>query len=221
MESNMKRIFTALIIVLVLAFGYLYRDSLRSRARSTVKKIQPPACAFTKNVLPKMKKDAYSKHRKSGKNLPDMNLIEDNTVHKKLVNDGILVRIRKSDGYQVQPMSYGSPYVHKDMFAVLTELEQEFIKEVAKSGYTKSRFSISSASRTSKQQTELGKINPSATKGDSSHSYGASVDIFQVVGHNCEETRTILANLLIKFQKEKKLYLTPESKTIHITIRTH
>ena len=218
----MKRLVLFLVTIVLLALGYFYRHPLKSLVKSVyVNKIKTPTCAFTKGVLPKMKKDAYSRHRNSGKRLPGMELIADEDVQTKLIDNGTLVKIRNSDGYRVNSMDYGSPYLHKDMHTLVTELEQDFIKEVEKSGFSKSRFVISSASRTEVQQQALRKKNPSATKGESSHSYGASLDIFQVTGKDCAQTKIILADLIISYQKQKKLYLTPESKTIHITIRTN
>ena len=142
----MKRVLILFIIIGGLVSGYLYRGTLKSIAKSVyVNKIKTPTCSFTKSVLPKMKKDSYSKHRKSGEDLPDMELIVDEEVQTKLIDNGTLVKIGNSDGYSVQSMNYGSPYVHKDMYILLTDLEQEFINEVEKSGLSKSRFVISSA----------------------------------------------------------------------------
>ena len=122
----MKRLVIFLLVMALLASGYLYRHSLKSVAKSVyVNKIKTPTCAFTKGVLPKMRKDAYSRHRNSGKRLPGMELIADDAVQTKLIDNGTLIKITNSDGYRVNSMDYGSPYLHKDMYTLVTKLEQD------------------------------------------------------------------------------------------------
>ena len=59
-----------------------------------------------------------------------MELIADDAVQTKLIDSGTLVKITNSDGYRVNSMDYGSPYLHKDMYTLVTELEQDFVKGI-------------------------------------------------------------------------------------------
>ena len=158
-------------------------------------------------------------HRKAAASLSDAVFIADFATHTELQSKGILQPIGDSTGYIVQSMNYGTPYLHKEAVAMLEEIEERFVKGLKEANLPKAQFVISSASRTEEQQDRLRGRNRNATKGTSSHSYGASIDIPRVIGTRCSESRTILVKILSEMQAEKKLYLCPESNTIHVTVR--
>ena len=105
------------------------------------------------------------------------------------------------------------------MFAIVNEIETRFIAKNKAKGIKNVSFVISSAYRTSSDQARLRKVNPSASKGSSSHSYGVSVDIPRLEGRSCKSALPVFAAVLKEMQREKKIYLCPESKTVHITAR--
>ena len=194
----------------------IYRHLFGTSEKTSQKKI--PICSFTKGVLPKINKDDYILHQNAGQRLSDMVWIENDTIRKELIQKNILVELSNQKGYNVRHMNHGFPYVHKDMLLLIQEMEQEFLQKTAEQKLSDSKFIITSASRTEVQQAQLRPNNKNASRGKSSHSYGASVDIAFVQGEDCEQAKTILANILIDFQAKKKLLLTPESETIHVTI---
>ena len=116
--------------------------------------------------------------------------------------------------------NYGSPYVHKRTYEIIKEIESRFLEISKEQELSKMKFQIASALRTEEQQIRIRKKYPRQnTKGISSHSYGASIDISAVRGRDCEIGRIYLGKILQDMQKEKQIYLTPESTTIHVTAR--
>jgi uncharacterized protein YcbK (DUF882 family) len=72
---------------------------------------------------------------------------------------------------------------------------------------------ITSAYRTLQDQEKLRKVN----RNGSSHSYGASIDVAKLRGTHCQEAIPLFEEVIQEMQKEKMLYLCPESITVHLT----
>jgi len=84
----------------------------------------------------------------------------------------------------------------------------------------KDYFVISSMTRTEAQQENIRKLYPrAATKGFSTHSYGVSFDISEIISFGkCSSAQKALKLALSKMQSEKKILLCPETKCIHVTV---
>jgi hypothetical protein len=169
--------------------------------------------------MPFKKKNYYRLHRKSASKLTDAALISDFETQIELQSKGILVPIGDSTGYLVESMNYGSPYLHQEALEMLEEIEERYLQRQQELNLPIARFVISSAARTEEQQEALRGKTSAATKGTSSHSYGASIDIPKIIGKRCSESRELLLQILEEMQLEKKIYLCPESTTIHVTAR--
>lgn len=176
-----------------------------------------PTCAINSRTIT-LKKDQYYLHREAGEQLPGITLAHNRTQQRKLIQKEVLVSI-KNQGYSVQKMNYGTPYVHKEMQSILTELQTRFEEKQKEKALHNIDFVITSAYRTTSDQKRLQKINRNATKKTSSHSYGASVDIAKLAGKSCKQAVPLFQEVLTEMQTEKKIYLCPESNTIHITAR--
>jgi hypothetical protein len=74
--------------------------------------------------------------------------------------------------------------------------------------------------RTEDQQKIIRKLHKrTATNGKSTHSYGVSFDISQIISYqNCSIAYEALTSALEKMQKEGKILLCPESECIHVTV---
>ena len=232
-KSKIFGLFTLLIFSTFLSSGVMYKKDLQSWSyrlyHHVVKKMYPivsqskpkeKVCSFTRQVIPSMRKDAYKKHRKAGSMLQDVKYVKDNKLKSQLVESGVLVKLWNGDGFVIAKMNYGSPYVHKKTYEIIKEIESRFLEIIKEQELSEMKFQIASALRTEEQQIRIRKKYPrQATKGISSHSYGASIDISAVQGNNCEIGRIYLGKILQDMQKEKRIYLTPESTTIHVTAR--
>ena len=187
-------------------------------ALSSIKKnYYKPTCSINSRTIT-IKKDSYSLHRRAGEKLPDITLVQSRKQQQTFIQQKILVSLA-DQGFSVQKMNYGTPFVHKEMQKILVELQQRFIEKQKENELHDINFVITSAYRTTSDQKRLQKINNNATKSTSSHSYGASVDIAKLSGKGCTLAVPLFQELLTEMQTEKKLYLCPESQTIHITVR--
>ena len=213
--------FTSMTITILCAAlfvgGCWKRQSLNRLLHTKNAKSYTPSCAINSRRL-SLKKDAYPLHREQGKLLSDITLVKNNKKRDKYVHNGILVSLPKQ-GFTTQKMNYGSPFVHTKMNERLQELKRRFEQKQKENGLHNIQFVITSAYRTTSDQERLRKINPSATNGDSSHSYGASVDIARLSGKGCAQATPLFQEVLQEMQDEKTIYLCPESRTMHITLR--
>lgn len=176
-----------------------------------------PTCSINSRTI-SIKKDRYSLHRKSGKKLPGITLVQNRRQQQQLIQKEILVPL-SDQGFSVQKMNYGTPFVHRNMQQILIELQQRFQEKQERHEIQSVKFVITSAYRTTTDQKRLQRVNRNATKRTSSHSYGASVDIAKLSGKGCQKAVPLFQEVLTEMQAEKKLYLCPESNTIHITAR--
>ena len=175
-------------------------------------------CAVTLYSL-KLSHDNYSLHRQAGVNRSDIELVSSEQGRNLLIKKGVLMPLSSQKGYSVQHMNYGSPYLHHEMLSIVNEIDERFEQKMKAKGLKDVSFVISSAYRTTSDQERLRKVNKSATPGTSSHSYGVSVDIPRLKGKSCREALPLFGEVLREMQREKKIYLCPESKTLHITVQ--
>ena len=192
---------------------------LKTLKRPLQNKIKYSSCSCTWDSMPFKKKNYYRLHRKSASELTDAALISDFETQIELQSQGTLVPIGNSTGYLVESMNHGSPYLHQEALKMLEEIEERYLQRQQELNLPIAPFVISSAARTEEQQEVLRGKTSAATKGISSHSYGASIDIPKIIGKRCSESRDLLLQILEEMQLEKKIYLCPESTTIHVTAR--
>ena len=204
-----------MLSILVFAF-----QNNKKKPENTKKntRYQNPTCPINSSSI-SIHRDSYQKHIASSKKLPNIAVAKNRKQQEQLIKKGNLVPLSNSSGYLVQKMDYGSPYLHPEMLTRIHELETRFLEKLEENHLSGIKFVITSAFRTTADQKRLQKINSAAWKGTSTHSYGTSVDIAQLKGNNCALAKPLFREILNEMQKEKKFYLIPESKTIHITFR--
>ena len=190
----------------------------KNRIRRYIWPRPQPVCAVNSKSL-SFSKDDYALHRSAGEQLPQISLAENNTQRDALIQKEILVSLQNSEGYIVKPMKFGSPYVHSNMFSRIQEIEKRFVEKQKQHKISGVQFVITSAYRTLQDQEKLRKVNRNGTKGISSHSYGASIDVAKLRGTHCQEAIPLFEEVIQEMQKENMLYLCPESITVHLTAR--
>lgn len=215
--------FVAILLLIFLGTGIGYAIEPKWPLRNHLHKLLPrmvaPKCSFTRAAYPKLKHDKYALHREAAKKLSDDHYLLNNQVQQELQKQQLSQKISNSAGKKVQQMFYGTPYLHPNAIAVIDEIEAEFVAKLQEKGLPSHHFVISSASRTDEKQRSLTKVNANATMGKSAHSYGAAIDIPYVTGPQCYAAGDILADILLKYRRANRVYLTPESNTIHVTVR--
>lgn len=104
--------------------------------------------------------------------------VADTAAVDRLVDAGRLVRLPDSTRHWVvRELEQSLPYVTPDKLAVLEELGDRFHARLADAGLPPFRFQISSALRTGHLQQELRARNRNASRTQSSHEFGTTVDI--------------------------------------------
>src|SRR5687768_2226691 len=95
-----------------------------------------------------------------------------------LISSGQLVRLPDTTAYWiVRELDYSIPYVTPDAVAMLNEIGRRFHQTLDSLGVTRYRLDITSALRTPEQHAELRRRNSNASRVESSHEFGTTVDI--------------------------------------------
>jgi hypothetical protein len=104
--------------------------------------------------------------------------VADTAGIEQLVSAGRLVRLPDSTQYWVvRELDQSLPYVTPEKLAAVEELGRRFHERLSAAGLPPFRFEISSALRTGDLQRELRARNANASRGDSSHEFGTTIDI--------------------------------------------
>lgn len=90
---------------------------------------------------------------------------------------GRLVPLGESAYWVVRKLDYSQPLVVPSLRELLTEIGERFHARLAELDLPPYRMEISSALRTAEDQAALRQVNPNAVGGESTHEYGAAVDV--------------------------------------------
>lgn len=94
-----------------------------------------------------------------------------------LRHTGRLVPLGESAFWVVRKLDYSQPLVVPGLRELLTEIGARFHARLAELSLPPYRMEISSALRTAEDQAALRQVNPNAVGGESTHEYGAAVDV--------------------------------------------
>lgn len=97
---------------------------------------------------------------------------------ERLRRAGRLVPLGDSTPYWVlREMDHSVPYVTPDTRAMLEEVGRRFHARLDSLGLPRYRMKITSALRTDEDQARLRRINPNASRVESAHEFGTTVDV--------------------------------------------
>ena len=202
---------TSIIALKVLQPYYYYKLK-----RHAINWVYPPLESPCKT---KIKRDTYKLHVRVAKS-NGIPLLLTNKGISNSINNGGLIKIKKSSGFKINKLEFSKPYLSKKASLILTEIGQLFYNKTKGQAFTVTSFTRSVAS-----QKKLIKSNGNATKNTSSHSYGASFDISYIRFNgkrrvNCE-LQSELESTLTSMQKQGKIYLIYEKRNrcYHVTVR--
>ncbi len=147
-------------------------------------------------------------------------LLEKNSDVDSFLQLRKLVPVNNNPGYHIDSLTHSKPVMLPEAYEVLKEMGRLF---VAKAGNHQS-FTVTSVTRTMDNQKHLRRLNPNATKGNSSHSFGCSFDISylrfnQKHGRN-KKLQKVLEEVLLDMRNDRKIYVIVEKrvKCFHITV---
>lgn len=162
----------------------------------------------------------YIAHLKAAKSHGIKNL-KDKKVLDRYVSQGKLVKVKQRGyGYRLDKFTHSHPYLVPKANRALSEIAREFVK---KSG--QNFFVVTSLTRTKADQNRLRRVNVNASSNDSSHCFGAAIDISYIRFNHKRQVNTKLdkhlENVLKQFQKAGKIYFVKErvNRCYHIIIR--
>lgn len=167
-----------------------------------------------------IEKDAYNKHRQLAISVSNNRFLKNNDARINFIKSKHLVDVEINKGYTIAPLGHSSRHLTRLAYDRLIELGKRFNDEMELHTSNNAKFVVSSLSRTEdNEQKDLRKFEKNATTGISSHSYGVSFDISDIItSGNCSDARKILEQILKTMQEEKKILICPESNCVHVTV---
>jgi hypothetical protein len=163
--------------------------------------------------------DSYPNHIKAAKAWPNSSVVADSKLDEKK-KKGNLIKFGKKDGRKIAHLTHSHDLLHPGPAKVFDELSQRFHDEVASTSEADSKIVISSLCRTKEQQKSLMKTNRAATRGISSHSYGASIDIRNIeTSGSCKAALGKLQKVIREMKKEGKILVIREGACLHLTAK--
>ena len=145
-----------------------------------------------------------------------------------LVKKSVVIKVTENKFYQIKELTYSHPYLIPEAVDMLNEIGYRFQKAMEEKHQNHFKYRITSLLRTEQTQNKLCRRNRNATKSQSAHMYGTTVDISyknfycthsKELVYNQEAVRT-LTNVLIEMRKECKFLAVREHKQscFHLTV---
>lgn len=198
----------------VRSYNLIQFNQLKYCASRFIRKITPLSAPY----VSKIRRDKYELHVSSAISQSIQFIRSDKDI-EKYISEGKLVSVSKDKGFRIHKLSHSEPVLSEKAKSILLQIGNEFSKNT-----DGQYFTVTSLTRSNESQKKLSKVNLNASKGISSHCYGASFDISYVrfngrKGNN-QVLQKELENLLIKFQEENKVYVIYERQNscYHITV---
>jgi len=151
----------------------------------------------------------------------NIGLVKDKSHLNNLVKKGSLVAIKKRGyGYRIDNLTHSHAYLVPKGKTILNNIARDFVKQAGQNF-----FVVTSLTRTESDQNRLRRVNSNASSNDSSHCFGAALDISYIRFNHKKGTNSklekILEDILKQYQKNGKIYFVKERKSrcFHIIIR--
>jgi len=176
------------------------------------------SCACTRKSI-SAGHDHYPRHVHAAKAWPNARLATERGL-EAAVRDSVLVPFGNSPSRRIATLTHSHDLLHPGAAGVFHDLERRFAEAVRGTPEADARLVVSSLYRTTAQQKQLAGVNPSATRGRSSHSYGASIDVraLETTG-DCKRALKHFEDVLKAMRKERRLLVIREGACLHLTAR--
>ena len=148
---------------------------------------------------------------------------------KNRISEGKLVKVKSTNRYLIENMTYSSPYLTKDSKVLLEEIARRFRQKVSQKGLKGARLIVTSMTRKTESVKKLRRNNTNSSE-NSPHLYGNAFDItykrFIVrkwILTNCDKKylKDALGEVIWQLREEKKCFATYEKmqNCFHIVAR--
>jgi hypothetical protein len=134
------------------------------------------------------------------------------------ISEGKLVKIRDTNGYIIDRLTFSSPYLTKDGRKLMDEISRRFSDKVSEKGIKGVKFIVTSMTRKTEHLKRLRSYNSNSSE-NSPHLYGNAFDItykrFKArkwVLTNCDQKflKDALGEVIWELRAEKKCWATYE-----------
>jgi hypothetical protein len=218
------RIFAVLFIIFFTVYFAVSGD-----ARRRIKIIFSPSCRqYNQSVYSNKLTDRiidYSEQAKSTGIKPCRNEKE----LKGLISDGKLVRVSSGRSYLIDKLTYSYSYITPEARDLLREIGRRFREKTEGEGLNRSRFIITSMTRTTENMRGLRRNNSNAS-ANSPHLNGNAFDIsymrftsrkFFLTECDKRFFKEALAEVILDLRREKKCWATYEKNQscFHVVAR--
>lgn len=178
-------------------------------------------CSCCKKTI-RVPRNPYTRHQQAARNLPNSFFVKNDSDIRYGLSVDKLVEVKDGRGYRIDRLSHSKAMLLPEVKKLLEEMGNAYADALEGTDSEGTVFRVTSLTRTDEQQRKLARRNRNATKGASTHSYGASFDIAFMdrpnEKANCSRPTREIQKLLIKYQKEGRVLIIPEGGCMHITL---
>ena len=146
----------------------------------------------------------------------------------ELTENNKLVLVESNEYFKIKKLTHSLPYLTPDAAEMVNEIARRFNLKIQEYKVADYRIMLTSLLRTEETQTKLSHRNRNATKSQSAHLYGTTIDISYKDFYNVEkdtveqnwEAIQALTKVLVEMRKECKFVGVHERKQscFHLTV---
>ena len=178
-------------------------------------------CSCCKKTI-RIPRNPYTRHQKAARSLPNSFFIKNDSDISYGLGVNKLVEVEDGRGYRIDRLKHSKAMLLPEVYELLIEMGNAYADALEGTDSEGTVFRVTSLTRTDAQQRKLARRNRNATRGESTHSYGASFDIAFMdrpnEKANCSRPTREIQKLLLKYQKEGRILIIPEGGCMHITL---
>ena len=178
-------------------------------------------CSCCKKTI-RIPRNPYTRHQKAARSLPNSFFIKNDSDIRYGLGVNKLVEVEDGRGYRIDRLKHSRAMLLPEVYELLIEMGNAYADALEGTDSEGTVFRVTSLTRTDAQQRKLARRNRNATRGESTHSYGASFDIAFMdrpnEKANCSRPTREIQKLLLKYQKEGRILIIPEGGCMHITL---
>jgi hypothetical protein len=178
-------------------------------------------CSCCKKTI-RVPRNPYTRHQTAARSLPNSFFIKNDSDIRYGLGVEKLVEVKDGRGYRIDKLRHSKAMLLPEVKDLLVEMGNAYADVLEGTDSEGTVFRVTSLTRTDEQQRKLARRNRNATRGESTHSYGASFDIAFMdrpnEKANCSRPTREIQKLLVKYQKAGRILIIPEGGCMHITL---
>lgn len=212
-------VYFLLLVLILFPYRARIKKQILNYKNAIIQRVAPRNnCSCKSMNLPR---DNYAlAHRVGAIRATKNGFILNDKVLQQKIKAGKLIPAQEGEGYWMQNAENSTKYLTPLANKRLIELGMLFRSKLVNTANSKDYFIITSMTRTEPQQEVMRKKFPNqATMGSSTHSFGVSFDISELITKaDCKVGHEALSAALRQMQREGKILLCPESTNMHVTV---